>query len=143
MAKKAKGSSTSAAEGSTSTRKAGKVRTDSDLMSGSIKDKVFLVIRRAYGLAKQKGFEGVSALETVKFPGGAFYAKFKPGGPYQKLTSDSEQFEKIASLARSAKGDIAGGNFSSDVKGLLNAAFAVGGEGRGARDNSILNDLDF
>lgn len=122
-------------------RKSTKQRTDKDLKEGSLKDKLFFLIRNAYRLAggsntyKTNAFKGVKSLEDSKLPSAVFARASHPSAPYWKeLGGDLKdaRLKQFRDKVSAAQKDIAAGNYSKNVKDALQDYLDIKGEFRKA-----------
>lgn len=110
------------AEKAKSTKKANR-RTDAQLAAGSARDKVVLVARKGFNLAKANGYEGIAELQKVKFPRSTIYRVLRPGGPI--YTAPEKAFEEVRSAAKSALPDISDMKYTASVRNFLVKALAL------------------
>lgn len=132
----AKGTKSAASTESGKTRKKATVRTDAQLLAGGIKGNVFLVVRKAFGLAAKNNFSGTTR-QGKKFPGGILYSKGKDGGSYWGLSEEGDAFKAIRSAAKSAVGDLREMKYTKSVQNVVDAFSAAGEGGRGSRSMSV------
>ena len=131
MAKK-----TTTAAGEAKTRKKANVRTDAQLLAGGVKGNVYLVERKAFGLASKNGFAGTTRAAS-KYPNGILYLKGKDDGSYWKLDENGDAFKSVRAAAKSAVSDLQSMKYTDSVKKLVDAFSAAGEGGRGSRTMSM------
>jgi hypothetical protein len=132
-------------------RKATKPRTDSELLGGGLKDKLFYLVRAAYGLAgglkdyKSNGFKGISSLESSKLPSAVFQRAAHVDSPYWKLSDSDARLKQFRDKIASAQNDIAAGKYTGSVQNAvqdflnIKSEYATrGGGGGGKKLNASL-----
>jgi hypothetical protein len=113
-------------------RKKGKVRSDADLIAMGTKGKVFLVVRKAFGLVEAKKAFAGTVRDGKKYPSGPIYSKGKKDGSYWSMPEDGAEFKAIKKAANGALKDVQKAEVTASVKNLIDVFSTTGGGGRGS-----------
>jgi len=133
MAKKEK---TAAASGEAKARKKPEFRSDAELAAGGPKEKVFLVVRKAFNLGKANNYSG-TVRASKKFPAGILFQKGKKGGLYWGVNEDGDQFKALYSAAKNAISDLTSMKYTDNVRKVIDLFSEIGEGGRGSRTVSM------
>lgn len=125
-------------------------RTDKDL-GKTLHGRIFAVARKAFNIGNRQApvrkvdtgrkskrtgkplmrsigtFKGVTALEGVEYPSGAFYRVTKAGAPYWNLKEDDPKFAKLRAAAKAAYDDVKALRWTGSVQTLLQEMMTVEG----------------
>ncbi len=128
------------------TVKRGKVRTDDSLKKGSLKEKMYVVLRTAYNVEKGKGakFTG-SRLAGIKAPGSLFGGAGKKTSYYWDIDESDSRFKEFHSDAKSALSDMKAGNWTGKTAKAMDSFLGLQrtGGGRGAKTPAGIQDVSF
>lgn len=119
-------------------------RTDAELMKGSLKEKLYFLVRNAYRLAggaknyAQNSFKGIAQLEGSKLPSAVFQRAAHPDSPYWGLADGDARIKAFRDKVAKAQDDIANERYTKAVQDAVSDFIAIKGEyaqrgGGGAR----------
>lgn len=109
-------------------------RTDAQLLAGGLKDKLYYLVRAAYGISgglkqfKSNGFKGISQLENSKLPSAVFQRAAKADSPYWKLNDNDARLVQFRNKVASAQSDIAASKFTKAVADAVSDFISIKGE---------------
>lgn len=130
-------------------QKSKRVRTDEQLASGGLKEKMYLFLRKAYnnenknfrkGGGKPKtAFKGVKKLYTSKLPSAVFARAGKEDGKYWNLKDNDMPIILLSDDIMDAKDDIINKKWTPQVQKAMNRFLDIS---KGSKDDTtVLKDL--